>query len=52
MLTNVQEIGHNNIQHNYTMANQQLITIEEQRDLGITIYKKRHQVAETNRKKL
>ena len=30
-------VGHNNIQHNYTMANQQLITTEEQRDLGITI---------------
>ena len=30
-------IGHNNIQHNYTMANQQLIAAEEQRDLGITI---------------
>ena len=30
-------IGHNNIQHNYTMANQQLIATEEQYDLGITI---------------
>ena len=30
-------IGHNNIQHNYTMANQQLKLIEGQRDLGITI---------------
>ena len=30
-------IGHNNIQHNYTMANQQLIATEEQRYLGITI---------------
>ena len=34
-------IGHNNIQHNYTIANQQqfnlLIATEEQRDLGITI---------------
>ena len=29
-------IGNNNIQHNYTMANQQLIATEEQRDLGIT----------------
>ena len=29
-------IGHNNIQQNYTMANQQLIATEEQRDLGIT----------------
>ena len=33
----VMHIGHNNIQHNYTMANQQLIATEEQRDLGITI---------------
>ena len=32
-------IGHNNIHHNYTMANQQLIATEEQRDLGITITK-------------
>ena len=30
-------IGHNNIRHNYTMANQQLIATEEQCDLGITI---------------
>ena len=30
-------IGRNNIQHNYTMANQQLIAEEEQRNLGITI---------------
>ena len=33
----IMHIGHNNIQHNYTTANQQLITTEEQRDLGITI---------------
>ena len=33
------QIGHNNIQHNYTMANQQLIATEEQRDLVITITK-------------
>ena len=32
----VMHIGHN-IQHNYTMANQQLIATEEQHDLGITI---------------
>ena len=38
MCSNAQ-IGHNNIQHNYTMENQQLITTEEQRDLGITITK-------------
>ena len=33
----IMHIGHNNIQHNYTMANQQLTAAEEQRDLGITI---------------
>ena len=33
----VMHIGHNNIQHNYTMANQQLTATEEQRDLGIAI---------------
>ena len=33
----VMHIGQNNIQHNYTMANQQLVATEEQRDLGITI---------------
>ena len=32
-------IGHNNIQHNYTMVNQQLIATEEQRNLVITIAK-------------
>ena len=32
-------VGHNNIQNNYTMANQQLIGTEEQCDLGITITK-------------
>ena len=30
-------IGHNNIQYNYTIANQQLKSTEQQRDLGITI---------------
>ena len=35
----VMHIGSNNIQHNYTMGNQQLIATEEQRDLGITITK-------------
>ena len=45
----VMHIGHNNIQHNYTMANQQLIATEEQRDLGITI---KPQVPETTRRKL
>ena len=29
----VMHIGHNNIQHNYTMTNQQLIATEEQRYL-------------------
>ena len=33
----VMHIGHNNIQHNYTVVNQQLIATEEQRDQGITI---------------
>ena len=33
----VMHIGHNNIQHIYTMANQQLIATEEQCDLEITI---------------
>ena len=33
----VMHIGHNNIQHNCTMANQQLKSTEEQLDLGITI---------------
>ena len=33
----VMNIGHNNIHHNNTMANQQLIATEEQRDLGIKI---------------
>ena len=32
-------IGRNNIQHNYTMVNEQLKAAEEQRDLGITITK-------------
>ena len=32
-------IGHNNMQHDYTMSNQQLVATEEQRDLGITITK-------------
>ena len=30
-------IGHNNIQHKFTTANQQLIATEVQHDLGITI---------------
>ena len=33
----VMHVGHNNIQHKYTMSNQQLIATEEQSDLGITI---------------
>ena len=35
----VMHIGHNNMQQNNTIANQQLIAAEEQRDLGITITK-------------
>ena len=38
----VRNTGHNNIQHNYTMANQQLIQLiatEEQRDPGTTTTK-------------
>ena len=35
----VMHIVHNNMQHNNTMANQQLIATEEQRNLGITITK-------------
>ena len=35
----VMHIGHNNIQHNYTIENQQLIATEEQQDLGISITK-------------
>ena len=35
----VMHIDHNNIEHNCTMANPQLIATEEQRDLGITITK-------------
>ena len=35
----VMYIGNNNIQRNYTMANQHLIETEEQRDLGITVTK-------------
>ena len=33
----VMHIGQNTIQHNYTMANQQLVATEQQCDLGITI---------------
>ena len=44
-------IGHNNIQHHYTMGNQQLIATEEQRD-QLIFYNKRPHVAETNREKL
>ena len=33
----VMHIGHNNIQHNYTMEIQELIATDEQRYLGITI---------------
>ena len=33
----VMHIGHNNMQSNYTMSNQQLPTTDQQRDLGIII---------------
>ena len=32
-------IGHNNMQSNYNMSNQQLPTTDQQRDLGTTITK-------------
>ena len=32
-------IGHNNVQANYNMCNQQLPTTDQQRDLGIIITK-------------
>ena len=35
----VMHIGHNNINGNYTMTNQQLLVTEQQRDLGIIITK-------------
>ena len=35
----VMRIGHNNIQSNYNMSNQQLPTTDQQRDLGIIITK-------------
>ena len=35
----VMHIGHNNIQSNYKMSNQQLPTTDQQRDLGIIINK-------------
>ena len=35
----VMHIGHNNINGNYTMTNQQLQVTEQQRDLGIIITK-------------
>ena len=33
----VMHIGHNNIQSNYNMSNQQLLTTDQQRDMGIII---------------
>ena len=47
----VMHIGHNNMQSNYNVSNQQLPTTDQQRDLGIIITK-RPQVAKTNRGKL
>ena len=35
----VMHIGHNNMQSNYNMSNQQLPTTDQQRDLGIIITK-------------
>ena len=35
----VMHIGHNNMQRNYSMSNQQLPTTDQQRDLGIVITK-------------
>ena len=35
----VMHIGHNNMQSNYNMSNQQLPTIDQQRDLRISITK-------------
>ena len=35
----VMHIGHNNMQSNYNMSNQQLLTTDQQRDLGIIITK-------------
>ena len=35
----VMHIGHNNMQNNYNMSNQQLATTDQQRDLGIIITK-------------
>ena len=35
----VMHIGHNNMQSNYSMSNQQLLTTYQQRDLGIIITK-------------
>ena len=35
----VMHIGHNNMQVNYNMSNQQLPTTDQQRDLGIVITK-------------
>ena len=44
----VMHIGHNNMQSNYNMSDQQFPTTDQQRDLGI----QRTQVAKTNREKL
>ena len=47
----VMHIGHNNMQGNYNMSNQQLQTTDQRQDLGIIITKK-PQVTKTNREKL
>ena len=44
-------IGHNNMQCNYNISNQQLPTTDQQQDLGIH-YHQRPQVAKTNREML
>ena len=37
--SSVMHIGHNNIQGNYNMSNQQLLTTDQQQELGIIITK-------------
>ena len=44
----VMHIGHNNMQSNYNMSNQQLPMADQQRDLRIVVTKRPH-VAKTNR---
>ena len=44
-------IGHNNMQSNYNMSNQQFATTDQQQDLGIIIINECPRVATTNREK-